>query len=99
MEKMEKRCGVLKTEKKCDFTDVCDDPIFFEREGNMRHYIICTSCGFIPLSMVDQDTKYLDLHCKCGTPAVYASFSEEEILKIVESRTESERFADLLKNI
>jgi len=74
MEKMEKG----------NFVDICDDQLFFEREGNMRHYVICVLCGFIPLSKVVHDTKFSDLHCKCGNQAIYSSFTEEDILSIIE---------------
>lgn len=67
-------------EKTHSFFDIYDNQSYFEREDNFRYYIICVKCGFIPISMIDRDTKFLDLHCKCGNPAVYSPFTEEEIL-------------------
>lgn len=76
-----------KKKKVCGFIDICGDSSYFERSDNMRHYVICVSCGFIPLSMIDKDTKFLDLHCKCGNPAMYSSFTEEDILNIINGNT------------
>lgn len=96
MEKTENE--VVQKEKRYDFDQICDDQSFFERDGNMRNYFICVSCGFIPMSMIDKDTKYLDLHCKCGGPVVSSSFSEEEILEIIGDIKESAHFRNLLKD-
>lgn len=85
-------------EKRNDFVDVCDDESFFEREGNTRNYVICTSCGFIPMSMVDSETKFLDLHCRCGSVAIYASFAEEEILAMLGEILDSMKSKNLLKD-
>jgi hypothetical protein len=98
VEKTEKICGFVKPEKCYAFDKICDDQFFFERENNMRHYVICVSCGFIPISMIDQDTKFTDLHCRCGNPAIYSSFSEDEILKIIDDTKVSTDFRDLLKD-
>lgn len=92
MEKTEKIDEFIKQEKGRDFIHICNNPLFFERECNMRHYAICVSCGFIPLSMIDRDTKFLDLHCKCGKFAIYSSFPEEEILVIIHNTRESMKF-------
>lgn len=92
--KMEK---LVKTEKRVNFFDICDDPSYFEREDNNRIYIICVKDGFIPLSMIDKDTKFIDLHCKCGMPAVYSPFTEEEILSMIDERVESRKNEKILK--
>lgn len=92
MEKTERLDDVVKTEKRYNFTVVCDDLSFFEREDNMRHYVVCISCGFVPLLMIDRDTKFLDLHCKCGSVAIYSSFAEEEILVMIRDAKESLNF-------
>lgn len=87
----------VKKEKQVNFFDICDDQSYFERENNLRIYIICVKDGFIPISMVDKETKFLDLHCKCGYHAVYTSFTEEEILAMIDERDESSKSANLLK--
>lgn len=84
-------------EKRPNFFDICEDESYFEREHNMRFYVICVEHGFIQMSMVDRETKFIDLHCKCGRPAVYSPFTEEEILTMIDEREESIKKANLLK--
>ena len=76
-------------EKTCikpNFFEICDDQSYFERELNTRNYVICPSCGFIKLSSVDHGSKFHDLHCECGMAATWATFSEEEIAKMMDDR-------------
>ena len=72
--------------KKSKFFDICDDQSYYEREGNMRNYVVCHDCGFIPIAMIDRETKFLDLHCKCRSPAIWVSFTEEEMTKIIDGK-------------
>ena len=96
---MEAKTDMKETKtKKISFFDICDDQSYFERELNTRNYVVCPNCGFIQLSMVDRETKFLDLHCKCGSPATWASFSEEEIVKMVEDKIESDRCVEMMKD-
>ncbi len=75
--------SVQKTERN-DFIGICDDPRYFEIDGGFKNFIVCFKCGFIPIDNVDKNTEFVDLHCKCGNPASYTSFSEEEIVQIKE---------------
>ena len=59
------------------FEEIQDDPKYYEVIEFTRFYNFCQRCGFIPLSRIDHNTKYLDVHCKCGCFVTYIDYTEE----------------------
>ena len=47
----------------------------FRKQGGRYH---CMNCGFISVHELDLETKYLDLHCKCGAPVIRVSQGIDE---------------------
>lgn len=37
----------------------------------------CINCGYIPVQQLDLETKFLDLHCKCGGAVVRVPREDE----------------------
>lgn len=83
---------------KVNFYDIVNDPDFFERteDGQSKDFFICADEGYIPKTRIDNEqTKFLDMHCKCGAPAVLATFSLEELDFMEHDRIESRRYGML----
>ena len=62
--------------------DIIDNPLYFGVINSRRHYNLCNECGYIPQSSLDQNTKFLDAHCKCGSPVQDVHFTLDEIEEI-----------------
>jgi hypothetical protein len=83
---------------KVNFCDIVNNPEFYDRTDDEqgKDFFICINCGYIPKSKIDtEQTKFLDMHCKCGCPAVLATFSLEELDFIINDKIESERYGRL----
>jgi len=74
-----------KTKIRLNLIDICDDQSYYiiDSDTKSRTYVLCPNCGFIPISNIDDNTN-LDLHCKCGSFAVYETFTIEEIMEMIE---------------
>ena len=64
------------------FTEIMNDPFYYEVEGLNRQYLLCNNCGYIPYTSLDYNTKFLDAHCKCGSPIQSVDFTLDEIEEI-----------------
>jgi len=81
-------------DKETSFYDIVNDGDYYEFEkiNGERCYIYCQTCGYIPYSKLDNETKYLDIHCKCGDNCIYASFTEEEIAMMVYNKEQDDLY-------
>lgn len=77
-----------------DFIDVVDNPAYFERDGNTRYYFICLKCGNVTKDHIDNNSKYLDLHGKCGNPMYYRDYTDKDIYKFKKDREESQYYGE-----
>lgn len=83
---------------KVNFYDIVNNPDYFEKteDGQAKDFFVCASCGYIPKSKIDtEQTKFLDMHCKCGEPAILVTFSLEELDFMENDRIESRRYGML----
>jgi hypothetical protein len=83
---------------KVNFYDIVNNPDYYERteDGQAKDFFICIDCGYIPKSKIDiEQTKFLDMHCKCGAPAILATFSLEELDFMEHDRMESLKYGRL----
>jgi len=72
----------------------------FEEEPQTRCYFLCLRCGYVPESKMDKEnTKYLDLHCKCGNAVQYADITDAEIQQMMNDEFESVRYSNLFKDV
>ena len=85
------------------FGDIRNNKDYYEiHKGNpdseevmTRYYNLCVRCGYVPNDKQDvNNTKYLDMHCKCGNPITLAYFTEEEINDM---NCEDRRYARMYK--
>jgi hypothetical protein len=86
---------------KVNFYDIVNDPDYFDitDDGKGKDFFICAKCGYIPKSKIDtEQTKFLDMHCKCGCPAILATFSLEELDFMINDKIESERYGNLCES-
>lgn len=78
-----------------NFYDIVNNPDYYERtvDGQAKDFFICADEGYIPKSKIDTgQTKFLDMHCKCGAPAILATFSLEELDFMEHDRIDSKRY-------
>ena len=83
---------------KVNFYDIVNNPDYFEKteDGHAKDFFICADEGYIPKNMIDNEqTKFLDMHCKCGAPVILATFSLEELDFMVHDRIESRKYGIL----
>ena len=86
---------------KVNFYDIMNDPAYFEmtKDGQGKDFFICIDCGYIPKSKIDtEQTKFLDIHCKCGAAVILASFEFEELEKMVNDGIELQRYKMLCRS-
>lgn len=70
---------------KTNLIDLIDDPHYYIMEhpqSSNRVYLICNNCGYIPCTALDYNTKFLDAHCKCGSPVQSVKLTPEHIIEI-----------------
>lgn len=82
--KMRKKVEMGKVEmkdiKKVNFDDIVNNPDYYEMTDDGKDFFVCATEGYIPKNKIDtEQTKYLDMHCKCGDPVVRKSFTSEEL--------------------
>ena len=78
---------IEETEVRLKLIDICNDQAYYmvDSDTKTRTYVMCPNCGFIPISKIDDNTKFIDLHCKCSNFAIYVTFTDEEILEMIEN--------------
>lgn len=80
---------------KVNFYDIMHNPDYFEINDdiNGKDFFICIACGYIPKGKIDtEQTKFLDMHCKCGSAAILSSFGFEELEKMENDKIELQRY-------
>lgn|SRR3990167_1744310 len=80
---------------KVNFYDIVNNPDYYEKteDRQAKDFFICIDCGYIPKNKIDTgQTKFLDMHCKCGAPAILATFSLEDLDFMEYDRIESRRY-------
>jgi hypothetical protein len=83
---------------KVNFYDIVNNPDYFDMTDDVqgKDFFICSNCGYIPKSKIDtEQTKFLDMHCKCGSAAILATFSLEELDFMINDKIESRRYGML----
>lgn len=78
---------------KVNFYDIMNNLAYFEMTENGKDFFNCIDCGYIPKSKIDtEQTKFLDIRCKCGAAVILASFEFEELEKMVNDCIELQRY-------
>ena len=87
---------------KVNFYDIMHNPDYFEinKDISGKDFFVCIDCGFIPKNKIDtEQTKFLDMHCKCGCPAILASFGFEELENMENDRVELIKYRRMCQSV
>lgn len=83
-----------------NFWDIVNNPDYYEKTDDGKDFFVCATERFIPKSKIDtEQTKYLDMHCKCGDPVVIASFTLEELEIMENDRIESRKYENMVRSV
>lgn len=81
--------------QKKNFWDICNDPNYFELDGNTKIFFICLEEGFVSKDSEDlEQTKYLDMHCKCGAPMIIEEFDRDKLFEMYNAKIEADMLAE-----
>ena len=62
------------------FGDIINNSEYYEVTESGKRFFICAGEGYIPISKIDGDCKFIDLHCKCGQAIIPEEFSNWELI-------------------